>query len=110
MQNIVRKIEEDSGNGIQLISQGIDQKSGSYLVGYANITDTNMLDGGMLIVSFEGDLIKNIELPFVPTYFLDQDQETIKTNFVVLQEIHVLATTFFDAIRLRNRSMSHRYL
>lgn len=73
MERIVNEVEGDKGKGIQLISQGIDEKSGSYLVGYANLNESNRLDGGMLIVSFEGELIKNIELPFVPTYFLAQE-------------------------------------
>ena len=73
MERIVNEVENQNGNSIQLISQGIDEKSESYLVGYANLNNSNMLNGGMLIVSFEGELIKNIELPFVPTYFLTQE-------------------------------------
>jgi hypothetical protein len=69
MEGIVNQIERN-GKNIQLISQGIDEKSSSYLVGYANLNDSSKLDGGMLIISFEGELIKNVELPFVPTYFL----------------------------------------
>ena len=72
MERIVNEVENDMGKSIQLIAQGIDWKSGSYLVGYANLNDSIRLDGGMLIVSLEGKLIKNIELPFVPTYFLAQ--------------------------------------
>jgi hypothetical protein len=70
MERIVNEVENQNGKRMRLISQGIDEQSGVYLVGYANLNDSNTYDGGMLIVSFEGDLIKNIALSFVPTYFL----------------------------------------
>ena len=70
MEGIVRRVEEASNKSIQLVSQGIDQKSRSYLVGYSNLGNADIFDGGMLVVSFDGELIRDIELPFVPTYFL----------------------------------------
>ena len=73
MERIVNEVEGDKGKSIQLISSGIDEKSVSYRAGYVNSNDSNTLNGGMLIVSFEGELIKHIELPFVPTYFLTQE-------------------------------------
>ncbi len=73
MERIVHDVENQNGQSIQLISQGIDEKSRSYLMGYANLNNPNKLEGGMLVVSFEGELIKHIELPFVPTYFLKKN-------------------------------------
>ena len=73
MERIVKEVEIENGKRLQLISQGIDEISGMYLVGYANLNNSNELDGGMLIISFEGELIKHIDLPFVPTYFLTQE-------------------------------------
>lgn len=70
MIRIVNEIENNNGKSVRLISQGIDEESGVYLLGYANLNNSNTIDGGMIIVSFEGELIKNIELPFVPSYFL----------------------------------------
>lgn len=70
MERIVRQVEAESEKSIQLLSQGIDEESGSYLVGYTEVNDNDQLEGGALIISAEGELIKNIELPFVPTYFL----------------------------------------
>ncbi|MFS4446276.1 hypothetical protein [Maribacter sp. 2307UL18-2] len=73
MERIVRQVEAESGKSIQLLSQGIDEQTGSYLVGYVEVNDNDQLEGGALIISSKGELIKNIELPFVPTYFLIKD-------------------------------------
>lgn len=70
MERIVRQVEAEGEKSIQLLSQGIDEQSRTYLVGYVTLNDSANLEGGALIISFEGELIKDIELPFVPTYFL----------------------------------------
>lgn len=73
MERIVNEVEENNGNGIQLISHGIDETTKHYLVGYKNVTSLNNIDGGMMVISYDGELIENVELPFVPTYFLTKE-------------------------------------
>ncbi len=68
--SIALQVENELGKNIQLTSQGIDEENGTFLIGYANLNNSTSLDGGVIAVSFEGELLENIELPFVPTYFL----------------------------------------
>lgn len=73
MQGIVAQVEQDLQKGIILLTQGYDQGSGSYLIGYANKDTGTSLEGGVIVISLEGKLMKTLELPFVPTYFLSNN-------------------------------------
>lgn len=70
IERLVFDFEVEKGQSIQLISQGYNEANEAFLVGYANLNDNAVIDGGVLIISYEGKLIENVALPFAPTYFL----------------------------------------
>ncbi len=72
MLSIVMQVEQEMQINIDLTAFGYDLSSSSFLMGYANSSDSNILEGGVLIISDQGALLDNIELNFVPTYFIKQ--------------------------------------
>lgn len=68
--SIIENVETTLGFEIDLTTQGYSSKSNIFLVGYAAATVDNSVAGGILIISNEGELLNTIELPFVPTFVL----------------------------------------
>ncbi|QLG45368.1 hypothetical protein [Costertonia aggregata] len=73
MIRIVDQIEMEIGERITLISQGYDPATDLFLIGYGISNTTNLRDGGVLMISTDGELVKRIEVPFIPTYFVKMD-------------------------------------
>lgn len=72
MISIVSTFEQQNQVNIELISWGFDSATENYLIGYG-ITGPGiaMLEGGVLVISLDGNLIQEISLPFAPTYFVN---------------------------------------
>ncbi len=49
---------------------GFDVQSRTFFMGYAKNNSSSGFDGGVMVISENGELIEVIELPFVPTYFI----------------------------------------
>ena len=67
---IVTDFQEEFQTSIFPISQGFDATSGSFLVGYGNTENPDVLEGGVLVISEKGKFLGHVSLPFVPTYFV----------------------------------------
>jgi hypothetical protein len=70
MVGIVQMVEADLEQNIGLTSFGYDPASNTFLVGFAFSSTTSTLTGGTLIIDSNGTLLRTVELPFVPTYFI----------------------------------------
>lgn len=69
--NLIQLAQDEIGKNIFVSSFGFDANTRIFLVGYGILTDNSTLDGGILIVTEEGELIDIIELSFVPIYFVE---------------------------------------
>lgn len=69
---IVRKIETELGESIVLISRSFDMQSNTFFIGYQKRTLDNSFAGGILIINPKGELLEHIQVPFVPTYFVER--------------------------------------
>lgn len=67
---VINEIESAQDISTYLVWQQYDPKQELFLVSYGVFNDSPLLSGGMLILSPDGSVINNIELPFVPTYFV----------------------------------------
>ncbi|HMB63741.1 MAG TPA: hypothetical protein VKN36_11755, partial [Eudoraea sp.] len=64
---IVQEVQNELQTNITLTSLGYEEIGGVFIVGYSKEENT-VLEGGVLIISADGDLLRNITLPFAPTY------------------------------------------
>ena len=71
MLSIVQQVQDEVGLDIELTAFDYNQKSNTFLMGYAKLVDTETLEGGIIIISEEGRLLKNTNLKFAPTRFID---------------------------------------
>ena len=69
--NLMQQAQDEIGRSIFISSFGFDTNSRIFLVGYAIISENSTFDGGVIIITEDGGFIDLIELPFVPTYFLE---------------------------------------
>ena len=69
--NLIQQVQDEIGKNIFVSSYGFDANSRIFLVGYRALTDNSTLEGGVIIITEDGNLIDLIELPFVPTYFVE---------------------------------------
>ena len=69
--SLMQQAQDEIGNSIFVSSFGFDTNSRIFLVGYGIISENSILDGGVIIITEDGGFIDLIELPFVPTYFLE---------------------------------------
>ncbi|WP_222982852.1 hypothetical protein [Flagellimonas meishanensis] len=65
---LVNQAEAEVGKAIQIISLIYDPTQSIFLIGYGTLEDE--VEGGVLVVSETGDLLKQFSLPFFPTYFV----------------------------------------
>lgn len=70
MIGIARQVEEDLEANIVLSAIDYKTEADVFLVGYGK-QDTNILEGGVLVISSDGQLVDNISLPFAPTYIVE---------------------------------------
>jgi hypothetical protein len=67
---IVQEVEAETQLTVVLTAQRYYKDADVFLMGYANSGSQSEVAGGVLVISKTGQLIRRIELPFVPTYFV----------------------------------------
>lgn len=68
--SLVDNLESELGKTIIPISQGYSKFQNVFFVGYGILNNGERVEGGVLIISASGELLKNIAIPFAPTYFV----------------------------------------
>ena len=71
MPSIVQQVQDELGLDIELTAFDYNEKSNTCLMGYAKFVNVETLEGGVLIISEKGRLLKNTNLKFAPTRFID---------------------------------------
>lgn len=66
---IVQQVQEDLKATIILTAFGYQKEGKTFLVGYTKEGST-LFDGGILVISEQGNLLENIQMPFVPIYIV----------------------------------------
>lgn len=70
MVGIVQELEQESGEPITLTSYGYLAEGRSFLLGYTRDFNAGLFQGGVLVISETGELLENIQTPFIPIYFV----------------------------------------
>lgn len=68
--SLFAQVESELGSPIVLVSQGYSKFQNVFFVGYGVLNNGDNVEGGVLIISESGELLKNIAIPFAPTYFV----------------------------------------
>ncbi len=71
MISIVLQVQNELGQEIDLTAFDYNEESRTFLMGYAKLTNAETLEGGILVISEEGLLLRNTKLGFAPTRFID---------------------------------------
>ena len=71
MPFIVQQVQEELGQDIELTAFDYNEEGNSFLMGYAKFVDIDTLEGGVIVISEDGRLLKNTNLNFAPTRFID---------------------------------------
>jgi len=71
MPSIVQQVQDEVGLDIELTVFDYNEKSNTFLMGYAKLVDEETLKGGIIVISEEGRLLRNINLEFAPTRFIE---------------------------------------
>ena len=66
----INEIEALEDISTYVVWQQYDSVEDVFLVSYGTFSDSPILEGGVIVLSPKGALLKNIDLPFVPTYFV----------------------------------------
>ena len=69
MVGIVRQLENDKGVTISLTVFSYEPDGKSFLVGYTKDFNQGAFEGGIMVISQTGELLRDIETPFVPIFF-----------------------------------------
>jgi hypothetical protein len=70
MDGILKQLSSETGLSINILTSVYVKDTDAFLFGYGKVTNDDRLEGGVLAISSEGKLLKQLSLPFVPTYFL----------------------------------------
>lgn len=68
--SIINQVQSDMQNNVSITVQGYSEINNQFYVGYVVSNTDEMDEGGVLVISEEGQLIENINVPFSPIYFL----------------------------------------
>jgi hypothetical protein len=68
--SIVNKLETDEEILTRLIASQYDADEGVFLVSYSKLNTTQKLEGGIMVISENGLLLNNVEVPFTPIYLV----------------------------------------
>ena len=71
MLSIVQQVQDEVGLDIELTAFDYNEKSNTFLMGYAKLIDEETLEGGIIVISEEGRLLRNTNLGFAPTRFIE---------------------------------------
>lgn len=69
MITIVQQVQDELQAPILLTAFGYQQEGNTFLVGYTKDGST-LFEGGILVISEQGELLDNIPMPFVPIYIV----------------------------------------
>jgi hypothetical protein len=69
MAGIVRELENAKGVTISLTVFSYEPEEKSFLVGYTKDFNKGEFEGGIMVISEAGELLRDIEIPFVPIFF-----------------------------------------
>lgn len=67
---IVQELEQESGDVITLTAYGYLAEGKTFLLGYTRDFNSGLFQGGVLVISETGEVIENIQTPFIPIYFV----------------------------------------
>ncbi|MEP0133207.1 MAG: hypothetical protein ABJJ25_14500 [Eudoraea sp.] len=71
MPSIVQQVQDEVGLDIELTAFDYNEISNTFLMGYAKLVDEEILEGGIIVISEEGGLLRNTNLEFAPTRFVE---------------------------------------
>lgn len=71
LPNLISEVEIANDISINIFSQQYNAKERFFLVSYSEFTNDSQLRGGAMVISDEGKLLENVELNFVPVYFIE---------------------------------------
>jgi len=71
MLSIVQEIQDEVGLDIELTAFDYNENSHTFLIGYAKLVDAETLEGGIIVISEEGRVLRNTNLEFAPTRFIE---------------------------------------
>jgi len=67
---VIDSIETNSTKDLAITTQRYSFDDAAFYVGYLNLAAESTIEGGVFVLSNDGELLKNIEVDFVPTYIL----------------------------------------
>ena len=67
---IKNRLENEQGISTYIIASQYDETADVFLVSYGKFNTTQTLEGGVLAISKNGELLANAEVPFIPVYFI----------------------------------------
>ncbi len=70
MIGIVQELEEASGESITLTAYDYRAEGRAFLLGYTSDFSNGLFQGGVLVISESGELLQNLETPFIPISFV----------------------------------------
>lgn len=71
MIGIVQQLQETTGATISLTAFGYEASGNSFLIGYTRDYSNGAFEGGIMVISPAGDLLRTLETPFIPIYFVN---------------------------------------
>lgn len=71
MPSIVQQVQDEVGMDIELTAFDYNEISNTFLMGYAKLVNEETLEGGIIVISEEGRLLRNTNLEFAPTRFIE---------------------------------------
>lgn len=71
MPGIIADLEAETGQTISLTAFRYDTGSRSFLLGYTRDYQKGEFEGGVLVISREGDVLATFPTPFIPVFFLE---------------------------------------
>ena len=70
MVGIVQELEQESGEPITLTAYGYLAEGKTFMLGYTRDFNSGLFQGGVLVISETGEVLENIQTPFIPIYFV----------------------------------------
>ncbi len=67
---IKNRLENEENIVINELLSQYDEDEGIFLISYVQVNTEDILQGGVLAISEEGELLTNLQLPFIPAYFI----------------------------------------
>ena len=71
MVGIVQALEQETGEEINLTAYRYLAEGRSFLLGYTRNFNNGLFQGGILVISEEGEVLQNLQTSFIPVYFVN---------------------------------------